>query len=65
MIEETIPSYLMGTFGIITNLAITFGEMIAILMGAGLSDIEYTTPVTSINYYWRLLLVFPIIFSVV
>lgn len=34
MIEETTPSYLLQTFGISTNLALTFGEMIVIIMGS-------------------------------
>jgi MFS family permease len=36
MVEETVPANLIGTFGIITNLSICFGVMVAILMGAAL-----------------------------
>jgi len=31
MIEETVPSHLLGTFGIVTNLAMNAGNMVSIL----------------------------------
>jgi len=38
MIEETVPSNLLGPFGIVTNLSVNTGGLVAILMGAGLPD---------------------------
>lgn len=38
MIEETVPHNLIGSFGIITNLSINWGMLIALLMGFGLPE---------------------------
>src|SRR5947209_4665598 len=58
MIDETVPSYLMGSFGVATNVAINFGQMISILIGAGFSNPKLVES----NYYWRLVYLFPIVF---
>jgi len=57
MIEETVPNHLLGQFGIVTNLSITFGQMISIFAGVGL-----TSPTLSnSNYYWRFVFLFPLV----
>jgi len=38
MIEETVPQRLLGPFGIVTNLSVNTGGLVAILMGAGLPE---------------------------
>ena len=38
MIEETVPAQLLGSFGVITNLSVNTGSLMAILMGIGLPD---------------------------
>ncbi len=37
-IEETVPFHLLGSFGILTNLAINGGQMIGMIMGIALPD---------------------------
>ena len=38
MIDETVPSNLLGTFGVVTNLSMNAGNMFSILIGAWLPD---------------------------
>lgn len=38
MIDETVPQDLLGTFGVVTNLSMNAGNMVSILMGAGLPE---------------------------
>lgn len=55
MIGETAPVRMSGQFGIVTNLAIVFGIMVAIMVGAGLADdnLKYS------SYYWRIVFLCP------
>ena len=63
MIEETVPSHLLGTFGIVTNLAMNAGNMVSILQGLGLPDPSDGDAKT--NQYWRIIFGFPWILQVV
>jgi MFS family permease len=40
MIEETVPAKILGSFGVITNLSVNTGSLVAILMGIGLPDTQ-------------------------
>lgn len=58
MIEETVPVHLLGTFGIVTNLAMNAGNMTSIIMGAGLPDPKDTEAVDK-SIFWRIIFGFP------
>jgi len=58
MIEETVPVHLLGTFGIVTNLAMNAGNMTSILMGVGLPDPKDIEAVDK-SIFWRIIFGFP------
>ena len=62
MIEETVPSNLLGHFGIVTNLSVNTGGLVAILMGAGLPDTSDTQAMQT-TYFWRIIFGLPWVFQ--
>jgi hypothetical protein len=62
MIEETVPCYILGSFGIATNLAFNGGKMLALLIGAGVPDalLEYDEALGT--HYWRFVFALPLLF---
>lgn len=60
MIEETVPAQLLGQFGIITNLSVNTGSLIAILMGIGLPDSDAEKAETN---FWRVIFGLPWVFQ--
>jgi MFS family permease len=61
MIEETVPQNLLGPFGIVTNLSVNTGGLVAILMGAGLPDSADTAAMKS-TQFWRIIFGLPWVF---
>ena len=59
MIEETVPTQLLGSFGVITNLSVNTGSLVAILMGLGLP--EDTKGMQETNF-WRVIFGLPWVF---
>eukprot|EP00347_Sterkiella_histriomuscorum_P013305 403365224 len=64
MIDETVPINLLGTFGVVTNLSMNAGNMVSILMGAGLPDQDDTQAIKDSNF-WRVIFGLPIIIQVI
>ena len=63
MIEETVPSQLTGPFGIVTNLSVNTGGLVAILMGAGLPDPDSDPVGAKETNYWRVIFGLPWVFQ--
>lgn len=62
MIEETIPQNLLGPFGVVTNLSVNTGGLVAILVGAILPDPKLD-PVAALNdNLWRVVFGLPLLF---
>ena len=61
MIEETVPSNLLGPFGIVTNLSVNTGGLVAILMGAGLPETTDEEGLRNTNF-WRVIFGLPWVF---
>ena len=58
MLDECIPSHLLGSFGVYTNIYANFGIMLCLILGAGLS----TSPINFKNdQFWRVCYGFPIL----
>jgi MFS family permease len=62
MIEETVPHQLLGPFGVITNLSVNTGGLIAIMMGLGLPD-DPKDPVMKTTNFWRVIFGLPWVFQ--
>lgn len=63
MLDETVPTTLLGAFGILTNTYICLGIFIGMLIGMGLpkdGDIEGFKK----DEFWRVIYGFPIIFCI-
>lgn len=58
MLDECIPSHLLGSFGVYTNIYANSGIMICLLLGAGLptSPLDYND-----NQFWRVCYGFPLL----
>jgi MFS family permease len=57
MIEETVPAYKLGTFGIVTNLANNAGKMLSLVIGVAVPDKNSPEALTS--NFWRFMFGLP------
>jgi len=63
MLDETVPTDLLGAFGIATNAYICLGIGLAMIVGAGLPE-EGDIQGFKDDELWRLVYGFPLIFCV-
>jgi MFS family permease len=62
MIEETIPQNLLGPFGVVTNLSVNTGSLVAILVGAILPDPSTDPTAAASTNLWRVVFGLPLVF---
>lgn len=58
MLDESIPSHLLGSFGVYTNIYANFGVMLCLVLGAGLQS---DPTLYNEDQFWRVCYGFPIL----
>ena len=61
MLDETIPSHLIGSFGVYTNIYAVFGILVCLMLGLGLPQGEKPTDAElEADQFWRVCYGMPI-----
>jgi MFS family permease len=63
MLDETVPTYMLKSFGLATNAYICLGITLAMIIGFGFPR-EGDTQAMKNDEFWRVVFGFPIIFCV-